>query len=342
MNIRIKRKNLNRLIREVVYRNRDFDVCLLETLLLEAANVSSLASRAIKQGKCIVLHSDGGRDYAMVINPKLEVPEVVAASIGEKEGEWWRLQYLYSKEVSSTPLALLGALVTYGKVIPDLDVSPAAEMLIKNYFDNANKGGEPDPKLIELDADEQRVKAGKDKDKPHLRAGYFPIPGSESMIKEATSRGNELVKVLSKGFGKSEQEIKSEFSEMSEKGFSSAYESEQTGYAKIPEEIEKELTDYLTHGDFQNMARLLYSTYTAPNQRSPKKSWIPRWIKKNQDEIVKSIKKLPRFSEDEGLKYLDKLIEKIIEKEENVSGYSILALAGPEPGPEPRRGWKSR
>ena len=310
--------------------------------MLFRSNVSSLAARAIKQGKCIVLHSDAGRDYALVVNTKSEVPEVVAAAIGEREGDWWRLQYLYSKEISSTPLALLGALVAYKKVIPDLDVSPAAEMLIKNYFDNASKGSEPDPKLIELDADEQRVKSGKDKDKPHLRAGYFPLPGSESMIKDALSRGAEVVKQLSKDSGKSEKEIKDEFSQMSEEGFTAAYESEQTGYANVPEEMEKELSALLSRSDFKELSRLLYSTYTASNQRSSKKSWIPRWIKKNQEKIVDSIKKLSGFSKDEGVKYFDKLVQKIIEKEESVPDYSILALAGPEPQPEPRRGLKSR
>jgi hypothetical protein len=38
-------KNLNRLIKEVLHHDRDFDVCLLETLLLEAANISSLSFR---------------------------------------------------------------------------------------------------------------------------------------------------------------------------------------------------------------------------------------------------------------------------------------------------------
>jgi hypothetical protein len=341
MTFKIKRKNLNRLIKEVLHHGRDFDVCLLETLLLEAANISSLASRAIKQGKCIVVHSEGGRDYVMVVNTKLENPEVVAASIGEREGDWWRLQYLYSKEISSTPLALLGALSTFKKVIPDLDVSPAAEILIKNYFDNASRAGDPDPELIELDADEQRVKSGKDKEKPHLRAGYFPLPGTDSMVSNAIAQGKELIKDLSTKLGKPEKEIKDEFAEMSEEGFSTAYESEQTGYAKVPEEIEQKLSSSISAGDFSELSRILYSNYTS-DQRGSKKSWIPKWLKKNQEALLKSIKNTPGFSKDEGLKYLDQLLGKIVEKEEDVSGYSILALAGPEQRTTTRRGLKSR
>jgi len=329
MLIRITKKNLGRLIEQTLYHNREFDACLFEALLLETPNIASLAGRASKQGKVIIKYSDGGRDYVVIAGKKDGNVEVTAAAIGEQEGKWWRLQYLYSKEVSSTPLALAGALVIHRQVIPDLDVSPAAEMLIKSYFDNIMKSGKPDPALIKLDADEQRVKSGQDQQKPYLRSGYYPPSGSDSTVYKAVWAGDELVEELSSSQEKPEDEVRGDLARIAEEGFTTAYDSEQTGYAKIPEDISKRLSSFLESGDVAGLSRFIYqeyANYAGDKQKTMKKTWIPNWLKKNQDDIISVIKNIGDFEKNQQVKYLDHLLEKIVEREEG-KNYSIIDLA---------------
>jgi hypothetical protein len=64
--------------------------------------------------------------------------------------------------------------------------------------------------------------------------------------------------------------------------------------------------------------------YTKNPQKNAKKTWIPSWIKSNQDALAGVIASDPK---DQNVVYLDDLISKIIAKEEGKPGYSILKLA---------------
>ena len=116
--IRLKSKNLRRLINEVIVRGRDFDICLFEALLIEdGGTIVKMAKRGARNN-VVVDHTSDGEDYVIVArkNDAGDL-EAKAAAIGSSEGGWWRLEYLYSNEPSTsvTPLAILSALARFKK-----------------------------------------------------------------------------------------------------------------------------------------------------------------------------------------------------------------------------------
>ena len=127
--------------------------------------------------------------------------------------------------------------------------------------------------------------------------------------------------------GKSPEDIKDMLANSARSGFSAAYSSERTSISKIPEEVAKDLGQATARKDLNSIAIKLYTAYKdylESPQKNKKKTWIPTWVKTNQDELVAAISKNP---DGKNAAYLDNLISKIIEREEGVPGYSILSLA---------------
>lgn len=329
--IRLKSKNLRKLINEVVFRGRDFDTCLFEALLIEdGGTIVKMAMRGARNN-VVVDHTSDGEDYVIVArkNDAGDL-EAKAAAIGSSEGGWWRLKYLYSNEprTSVTPLAILAALARFKKIIPDIDVSPEAEKFIKPYYEsNVGSDGVPNPELIEPDADAERVKKNQDQNKPWLRAGYYLPSGTESSIYKVKWEGDNAVEEMAEKTGKSPEDIKDMLANSARSGFSAAYDSERTGISKVPEEVAKDLGQATARKDLNAIAIKLYTAYKdhmESPQKNKKKTWIPTWIKTNQNELAAAVAKNP---DGKNAAYLDNLISKIIEREEGVPGYSILSLA---------------
>lgn len=316
-------RSLKTVINEVLVYDKDFNSCLFEALLNEGFNLSSLASRATNKGKALVKHDVDGDEFVIVVSKDEDGLKVTAAAIGETAGGgWWRLKYLYSDELSSTMLALLGALSVHSKVLPDLDVSQAAEKLIKTYFDKSKD----DPSLVTLDADETRKKDQRDQgpEREHLRAGYLAPPDSSSVVDAALVSGNELIEDFAKESGLSLQQIKDDLAENAISGFTGAYSNpEKTGSEQTPKDITDKISAALANGNFKEATKILQSSYQ--KKASSKKTWIVNWLRDNEGEIISYVKKfLKNPQQGAGLGDFDTFISDLVEKELGQSGYSVV------------------
>ena len=322
--MKLKRYQLSYVIRESVIRRRDFSTCLLESLLLEA-DWSKLAGRSEKQGNSIITHSSGGEDYVIdyviTVGPYKDgkFPEIQSASIGSKDdqvkGKWWRLTYLYSNSPSSVPLTLVASLSFHRKVLADTSVSPAAESVIKGYYEKESSN----PKLIQDDADTVRIENGQDEKSPWLRAGYFAPPGTDAVAWRARLAGDDIVEDISTKTGMSEDEVRQKFAEAAEQGFSEAYADEKrTGIQDVPEEIEGKLKSAFSSKNIGQIATILYQG--SQQQKSGKKLWPTPWITKNYNKLVEllihSFKK-PNLTKPEksSINYLDDLVHALFSNE---------------------------
>lgn len=327
--IRLTNNSLKNLIRETVIHGKDFDCCLIESIFAESASFESLVSRPIRSGKALIRHkSSDGYDNVIVISKSKDGNELnaVAAAIGKSTGDgWWRLEYLYSNEPSSTPLALLGALVFYKKVLADLDVSKTAETLIKSYFDKSKD----DPELIRLNADEQRIQMGRDAgtEKAHLRAGYLTPPGMESIIYKAMIAGDDYVSEIAESRGISEEKLKEDLAEQAVSGFETAYASEEkTGMEVIPQQTATELMNSISKFDFKRATRILKDAYSSKS--SSRKSWVIGWLKPKQDIIVNLVKKaLEKPDVYDELTAFDNILLQIVKREAGIPDFSVIGLA---------------
>jgi len=286
-------------------------------MLLEA-DWAKLAGRSEKQGNSIVVHSMGGEDYVIVVGPSEEgkFPKIKSAAIGFKDTEvpgWWRLAYLFSDSPSSTPLALVGALSFHKKVLADTSVSPAAEAVIKGYYEKESSNS----KLVITDADEVRVKGKQDENAPWLRAGYLTPPGADAVAWRSRLAGDDIVEELAKSHKMSEDEVREKFAQAAEEGFTEAYAEEgRTGIESIPGDIEKNLVEAIKASDIRQIALIFYEA-TKGESKPGKRPWPTAWITKNYPKLVETvIKALKQKSlQKSAISYLDDLIHAIFQRE---------------------------
>ena len=326
MTVRITKSSLNKVIKEVFVHNRNINECLIEALLREALDWNSVVSDLIEDGKSIAEYSVSGEDYIMVISiGEDDQLKVDAAAIGYTEGDWWRLHLLYSDDVSSTPMALLGALALHKKVIPDLQVSPEAQALVKGYYQKSKKS---DPGSIEDNADPQRIKSGEDENKPWLRAGYYPPTGTESNILAAKNKGNAVVKKVAKDQGKKPEEVLLNLAKTAKGSFSAAYSSsERTGMDKLTKDVDNSLLKKLFAHQFISLSDDLLYVY---KHKGSKKSWIPEWVGERQEEIKKAIADFLIKDQDsayQAIKLINVLNNILADpSEENISDYKYTLV----------------
>lgn len=318
--MKLKRSQLNKLIIETVVHNKNYDSALLNILLAESS-VLDMAKVSEKK-YAIVKHKVEDHDYVMIISKpsKDKPPEVVSAAEGKQEGGWWRLMYLHSKSMRSTPLALAGALGLFKKVLVDLSVSKNADDLIKNYYESSKD----DESLIIPDADEVRIKKNMDENFPWRRAGYLAPPGSEQIAYRATWTGDEIVDELSEKSGKSESEIRDMFVKSSDEGFKALYaDEERTRIQNVPEEIKKKLQNAISQEDVRTIALTLYKAATEEDE-TKKRPWPSKWVSENIDPLMDMLQSaIKKPSNRSTIEYLDKLIESIFAKE-GTPGISVL------------------
>ena len=282
------------------------------------ADWAKLAGRSEKQGNSIVVHSTGGEDYVIVIGPSEQgkFPKIKSAAIGFKDPEvsgWWRLAYLFSDSPSSTPLALVGALAFYKKVLADTSVSPAAEAVIKGYYEKESSN----PKLVIADADEVRVKGKQDEKSPWLRAGYLTPPGADAVAWRSRLAGDDIIEELAKSHDMSEDDVRNKFAQAAEEGFTEAYAEEgRTGIESIPGDVEKDLIDAIKTADVRQIAMIFYEA--AKEEIKPgKRPWPTSWITKNYDKMVETVIKAlkQKTLQKSAINYLDDLVHAIFQRE---------------------------
>ena len=97
----------------------------------------------------------------------------------------WRIAKMYADSAPVAMLLLAASLEAFGKVYPDYSVSPAAQQVIKRYFDKHKD----DPTKVQLGADADRMK--DDSEAEFLRAAYLGPVGFD--MRKAVKQGERAV-----------------------------------------------------------------------------------------------------------------------------------------------------
>jgi len=155
-------------------------------LLGEALDVGAMANRGLATRGIVIADAQGG-EYLVAVSTKdsasysiaydSTLPKVVGSAAGKQEAGGWRLHTLYADDPSTAVMLLGAALERWKKVLPDAAVSPAAQAVMKRYF----QAYKDDPSRIELNADPERQAHGKSIWQPDgddfLKAAYLAPVG---------------------------------------------------------------------------------------------------------------------------------------------------------------------
>lgn len=97
----------------------------------------------------------------------------------------WRIAKMYADSAAVAIMLLAASLESFGKVYADYSVSPAAQQVIKRYFDK----NEDDPKKVRTNSDKWRLKDDSEPD--FLKAAYLGPVGFD--LKAALKQGEAIV-----------------------------------------------------------------------------------------------------------------------------------------------------
>lgn len=171
---------------------------LIHRQLIEEANVMDLANRQLDR-VAIVSYMNGRMTSLIAISTSeivnhegVPIPKVLglAQAVSEYDANY-RLHRLYAENAVVSIVLLAAALEYWKSVFADYSVSPAAQQVIKRYFDQ-NKDN---PALVEPDADSQ---GGRRAD--FLKAAYLgpvgfnlehALQSGEKAINKAAEAGSE-------------------------------------------------------------------------------------------------------------------------------------------------------
>jgi len=163
---------------------------LIHRQLIEEANVMDLANRQLDR-VAIVSYMNGRMTSLIAISTSeivnhegVPIPKVLglAQAVSEYDANY-RLHRLYAENAVVSIVLLAAALEYWKSVFADYSVSPAAQQVIKRYFDQ-NKDN---PNLVELEADT----AGRAKHPDFLRAAYLGPVGFD--IAGALAAGDKAI-----------------------------------------------------------------------------------------------------------------------------------------------------
>lgn len=211
-------------------------------VITEAGDVLALAARGAKNRAIVVCDaldsSSGSSEQSEMIVCDAEGRSVASAQPGDDiEGEdgetWTQLQRLHADTPFDAVLVLYAALVTWKRVIPDIQTSVAAQAVIRRYW-LANKD---DPTRVVndvLDTDSAGLVTldGASADDGYMRAGYL-----------APSDGPDISAALRRGEKMSERNpvaVQTNLRDESRKGFDNAYrdvrrtKADKARYASAP------------------------------------------------------------------------------------------------------------
>jgi hypothetical protein len=179
---------------------REFRQLLYFELLGEALDVGAMANRGLGNRGIVVADAQGG-EYLVAVSTKdsasypiaydATLPKVLGSAAGKQEAGGWRLHTLYADDPVTAIMLLGAALERWKKVLPDASVSPAAQAVMKRYFDTYKD----DPSRIELNADPDRPSHGKSIWQPDgddfLKAAYLGPVGFN--LAKASSSGDQAI-----------------------------------------------------------------------------------------------------------------------------------------------------
>jgi hypothetical protein len=163
---------------------------LIHLQLIEEASVIDLANRQLDHIAIVVRPGGAGPTLYAVSAIETEKylgvhsPKVLGLAQAFKEHDaYYRLNRLYADKSVAAIVLLAAALEFWKSVLPDYSVSPAAQQVIKRYFEQ-NKDN---PKLIELDADTN----GKRTQPDFLKAAYLGPVGFD--LDAAFAAGDSII-----------------------------------------------------------------------------------------------------------------------------------------------------
>lgn len=142
---------------------REFKQLLYFELLGEALDVGAMANRGLGTRGIVVADVQGG-EYLVAVSLKdsatypiaydAALPKVLGSATGQSKGDVWQLRTLYADDPVTAVMLMGAAIEHWRRVVPDDSVSPAAQAVIKRYFE----AYKDDPKRIE-NADQGFLKA---------------------------------------------------------------------------------------------------------------------------------------------------------------------------------------
>ncbi len=156
--------------------------------LLEEAGVVDLANRQLSHIAIVTVKTSliAVSTSEVVIHEGVPVPKVLGmAQADHEQNKDYRLRRLYADTAATSIVLLAAALEHWKRLLPDHSVSPAAQQVIKRYFEQ-NKG---DPTRIELGGDLYKDDTNEHAD--FLKAAYLGPVGFD--ISRALSLGEKAI-----------------------------------------------------------------------------------------------------------------------------------------------------
>lgn len=147
------------------------------------------------------------------------IPKVVGLITANQGGnDVWRINKMYADNASAAIMLLAAALESLGKVYADYSVSPAAQQVIKRYFNRVKD----DPTLVKLNDDPYRNKP-EDTDEPDFLKAAFLGPVGFNMraaVKQADLAIDDVID------GQDPEEVERAILDSASYGFDTAYDSD--------------------------------------------------------------------------------------------------------------------
>ncbi len=209
--------------------------------LLEVADVGALASRGLKNCGIVDAGFDGSGEQDLIaislrskqqLGPN-NLPRVLGAVSGEVDedndgNQYFTLTTLYADDPSSMVVLLAAALSKWKIVVPDFSVSPAAQGVLKRYY-----------QLFKDDPSKIKKLRKKETPTPWLHVAYLgPVDGFD--VKAAESSADEVIQQV---VGENPddyygyRDVVKAIRQISIQGFRSAYANpDKTGHRQVESE----------------------------------------------------------------------------------------------------------
>lgn len=195
---------------------------LVRELILSEANVVGYANSQI--GNLGLFRAEFFQRISLVVissketlkEPHVSFPKPLGLLTAAKHANAWRITKMYADSAPAAVMLLAAALESFKRVLADHDVSPAAQQVIKRYFDK-NKA---DPAKIELLGDKSRGKNGPEPD--FLSAAYLGPVGFD--LNSALKHGEHVIDTYIET--QDQAEVEAAIMNTAYDGFTFAYDSD--------------------------------------------------------------------------------------------------------------------
>ena len=151
-----------------------------------------------------------------------ELPTILGAAVGEPAGDnTWRLRTLYAEDPTTAIMLMGAAIERWKRVLPDYSVSPAAQAVLKRYFEQ----NVDDPTKVEVGADSANRKDQNEAD--FLKSAYLAPVGFD--LGRAEDNGDAAVNSAVDANippVKEARRVREWLRQLASKGFDEAYKSD--------------------------------------------------------------------------------------------------------------------